>query len=125
MTKHGYFHWNELMTNDVEKAKAFYTDAIGWTYTSMQMGDGPTYWVIVDGEAPIGGMFEMSGPDFEGAPDHWMAYISVDDIDDRIAKAKAGGATIMREPFDVEGVGRIALLQQPGGAAIGWMTPAS
>ena len=30
----------------------------------------------------------------------------------------------MREPFDVPGTGRIAILKEPGGAAIGWMTPA-
>ena len=27
--------------------------------------------------------------------------------------------------FDVPGVGRIAIIKQPGGAVIGWMTPAS
>jgi uncharacterized protein len=30
----------------------------------------------------------------------------------------------MKEPFDVPGVGRIAILSEPGGAGIGWMTPA-
>jgi uncharacterized protein len=30
----------------------------------------------------------------------------------------------MKEPFDVPGVGRIAMLTEPGGAGIGWMTPA-
>ena len=31
---------------------------------------------------------------------------------------------VMREPFDIPGVGRIAILQEPGGAGVGWMTPA-
>ena len=57
-------------------------------------------------------------------PEFWMAYIAVDDVDKRVAKAKKAGATIVREPFDVPGVGRIAILKQPGGAGIGWMTPA-
>ena len=30
----------------------------------------------------------------------------------------------MRPIFDVPGVGRIAILTEPGGAGIGWMTPA-
>jgi predicted enzyme related to lactoylglutathione lyase len=34
-------------------------------------------------------------------------------------------ATPMRPPFDVPGVGRIAILREPGGAVVGWMTPAS
>ncbi|WP_371685873.1 VOC family protein [Nitratireductor sp. OM-1] len=52
-----------------------------------------------------------------------MSYLSVDDVDAALEKAKAGGASVMREPFDVPGVGRIAILRQPGGAVIGWMTP--
>ena len=123
MTPHGKFHWNELMTRDVERAKAFYENAIGWTFNGMEMPEG-TYWVAMVGEEPAGGMFEMKGADFEGVPDHWMAYLAVDDVDACVAKATADGATIMRPPFDVEGIGRIALLKEPGGAAIGWMTPA-
>jgi predicted enzyme related to lactoylglutathione lyase len=46
------------------------------------------------------------------------------DVDARLKKAVAGGASVIREPFDVEGVGRIAILREPGGAAVGWMTPA-
>ena len=30
---------------------------------------------------------------------------------------------MMREPFDVPKVGRIAILRQPGGAMVAWMTP--
>jgi hypothetical protein len=53
-----------------------------------------------------------------------MAYIAVDDIDARLAKAEANGATVLRPAFDVPGIGRIAILQDPSGGAIGWMTPA-
>jgi hypothetical protein len=31
----------------------------------------------------------------------------------------------MKPAFDVPGVGRIVILLEPGGAAIGWMTPTS
>ena len=34
---HGSFHWNELMTRDIEKAKKFYGDVIGWTFNGMAM----------------------------------------------------------------------------------------
>jgi hypothetical protein len=34
----------------------------------------------------------------------------------RPKKATAAGAKVCREPFDVPGVGRIAILQEPGGA---------
>lgn len=124
MTPHGAFHWNELATWDAGKAKAFYADALDWTFEDMPMPDGGTYHVAMSGGQPVGGIFELSSAvAAEGAPEAWIAYISVDDVDARLAKARAGGATVVREPFDVPGVGRIVMLQEPGGAHIGWMTP--
>ncbi len=121
---HGTFYWNELMTWDVEQAKRFYGDTLGWTYEPMPMEDG-TYWVIKTGETTVGGMFQLTKPHFEGVPEGWMAYIAVDDVDARATKAISAGAALMRPAFDVPGVGRIAILREPGGAGIGWMTPAS
>ncbi len=123
MTAHGHFHWNELMSWDVEQAKNFYADTIGWTFDGTQMPDG-MYWIAMNGDQMAGGLFQLNKDQSEGTPEGWIAYLSVDDIDARVAKAKAAGATIVREPFDVPMVGRIALIQEPGGAMIGWMTPA-
>jgi predicted enzyme related to lactoylglutathione lyase len=124
MWSHGNFYWNELMTHDPERAKRFYADTIGWTYEAMPMPDG-TYWVAKMGDTPVGGIFPMSGPDFDGMPEQWMSYLAVDDVDARLKKATAAGAKIMKPPFDVPGVGRIAVVQEPGGACVGWMTPAN
>jgi predicted enzyme related to lactoylglutathione lyase len=52
-----------------------------------------------------------------------MSYLAVDDVDARVAKAKKAGGTLMRPIFDVPDVGRIAILMQPDGAGIAWMTP--
>jgi len=49
----------------------------------------------------------------------------VDDVDKRAKKATAAGASLMRPLFDIPGIGRIAILRQPGGAVVGWMTPAT
>ncbi len=125
MTPHGHFHWNELMTSDVEAAKTFYADTIGWTFQGMPMEpDGGTYWLAMDGETPIAGVFDKSTTPFADTPEAWTSYLSVDDIDKRAEAAVSAGATILQGPFDVPGVGRIALLKQPGGAMVGWMTPA-
>jgi hypothetical protein len=119
---HGTFYWNELMTRDAEKAKKFYADTLGWTYEAMPMENG-TYWVVKAGGQPAGGIFPLTSPQFDGVPESWMAYIAVDDVDARVKKAQSLGATLMRPIFDVPGVGRIAVLREPGGAGIGWMTP--
>jgi uncharacterized protein len=123
MTEHGHFHWNELMTRDVARAQKFYADTLGWTYDSMPMPEGDTYVVAsVDGE-PVAGIFDISGAEYQGVPENWMCYIAVDDVDARVKKATQAGAKLMKPAFDVPGVGRIAILTEPGGAGIGWMTP--
>ena len=122
---HGTFYWNELMTRDVEGAKKFYADTLGWSYDAMPMpGGAGTYWLaMMDGE-PVGGILDISAPDFGSVPESWMAYIAVDDVDARVAKAVKAGAKLMKPVFEVPGVGRIAILLQPDGAGVGWMTPA-
>jgi predicted enzyme related to lactoylglutathione lyase len=124
MGSHGSFCWNELMAHDVQRAKKFYADTIGWTFDPMPM-DWGTYWIIKSGDKIAGGMVEMKDPACGDMPENWMPYLAVDDVDARVKKAVASGASIIREPFDVKGVGRIAILRQPGGGAVGWMTPAS
>jgi predicted enzyme related to lactoylglutathione lyase len=124
-SEHGNFYWNELMTRDVEKAKRFYSDTIGWSFEAMPMLEGGTYWVAKMGEKPVGGLFDISAPAFGSVPESWMSYIAVDDVDARVKKAQSLGAKLMKPIFDVPGVGRIAVLTEPGGAGIGWMTPVS
>jgi predicted enzyme related to lactoylglutathione lyase len=122
---HGKFYWNELMVRDVAKAKRFYADTLGWSFDAMPMPGGGTYWIAKMGDEPVAGIFDISGPDYSGVPEGWMPYIAVDDVDARTKKAVAAGAKIMKAAFDVPNVGRIVILQEPGGAGVGWMTPAS
>jgi predicted enzyme related to lactoylglutathione lyase len=35
--KHGKFSWNELITTDVEGARAFYGKLFGWQYDGFPM----------------------------------------------------------------------------------------
>ena len=121
---HGTFHWNELMARDIAAAKKFYSDTIGWTYDGMPMPGGQTYWVAKMGDQPVAGLFDISGPDYKAVPDGWMPYLAVDDVDARTKKAVAAGARVMKPAFDVPGVGRIVILMEPGGAGVGWITPA-
>ena len=124
MWSHGHFHWNELMTRNPEQAKSFYGETVGWTFEAMPMQDG-TYWVAKTGDTPVAGIFPLNSPQFDGVPEQWMPYLAVDNVDVRVDKATAAGAQLMRPVFDVPGVGRIAILREPGGAGIGWMTPAT
>ena len=119
---HGSFHWNELMARDPEKAKTFYGTTMGWTFDAMPMEFG-TYWIAKMADKSVAGIFPLNGPGFAGVPEQWMSYIAVDDVDARVKIATASGAMLMRPISDVAGVGRIAILREPGGAGIGWITP--
>jgi uncharacterized protein len=119
---HGVVCWSELSVRDIARAQKFYADTLGWRFEAMPMPD-MTYWIILSGDARVGGMFEMTGPQFEGVPEHWLTYIAVDDIDARLKKAVDAGAKICKEAFDIPGVGRMAVLAEPGGAVVAWMTP--
>jgi len=123
--KHGHFVWNELVARDVENAKAFYAKTLGWTYDRMAMPNGKPYWVAKAGDTPVAGLFEMTDvmPDIPAhVPSHWFGYIEVDDVDARVKAIEAAGGRLMRELFDVPGVGRLAIVTDSVGAGIGWMT---
>jgi predicted enzyme related to lactoylglutathione lyase len=122
MQGHGTVYWNELMTRDVEAAKAFYGKTIGWTFSSMPMSEG-SYWLFMPpgAEQPAGGMMQFT----DGPSDLWFTYFHVDDLDDALARLAEAGGSVKRPPFVVPGVGRIAIVADPSGAVMGWMTPES
>jgi len=123
MWTHGNSYWNELLTRDCERAKRFYGDIIGWDFEPMKMDGGATYWIAKLADKPVAGIFPTDRPEFEGVPEAWMSYLAVDDVDARVKQATAAGAKLMRPIFDVPGIGRIAILTEPGGAGVGWITP--
>ena len=89
---HGKFVWNELNTRDIESAKRFLSTTLGWTFESMPIPDG-TYWIAKKREERIGGLYDMNGDAHcKDAPEHWLSYIAVDNVDERYKKALAAGA---------------------------------
>ena len=120
----GTFLWNELMSNDVEAAKAYYGTVHGWTAMDTEMPGGGTYTVFLLGKRPVAGMMDMKATNCqEGTPSHWFNYIAVADAHAAFTTAVESGATALREPFEVPGAGVLAILQAPDGSAIGLMQP--
>lgn len=121
---HGKFIWNELMAYDTDAAKTFYSETLGWTWESMDMGEG-MYHVASAGDTQVAGLMEMLPHLAEmKIPSHWMGYIGVDDMSVSFEKAKAAGAKIMREPFEVPGVGTMVIMEDAAGAVIALMQEA-
>lgn len=123
--RHGHVHWNELNTWNVEKAREFYGRTLGWTFEPVPMQEGGEYTVCRSAGELAAGVFELrKGMGLDDVPSHWLAYIAVDDVDARLREIEAGGGAIRRPPFDVPGIGRIAIVQDSTGAVVGWITPA-
>ncbi len=80
------------------------------------MGEHGIYYIFQLEGKDVGGGYQMGGPQFEGVPPHWMAYVWVNDVDATVGKAAALGGKIVAPPMDVPNVGRMAFLQDPQGA---------
>jgi uncharacterized protein len=107
--------WNELATNDTEKAGDFYSSLFGWGKNVQQMGP-MTYTSFMNGDRPAGGMYKPS-PEMGNTPPHWLVYFAVDDTDAKVMKAEELGAKTIAPPMDIPDTGRFAILQDPQGAA--------
>lgn len=122
MTKQGEFNWNELQTRDASAAIEFYKSTIGWTFEAEQMPSGGTYWIASAAGEPVCGVLTLDRGDVDPS-DRWVTYVHIDDIDEAIAKVTPLGGLVLRSPWDVPGVGRVAMVRDPGGAELGWVRP--
>lgn len=121
----GLFHWNELLTTDVEKAKAFFEATLGWTYEEMDMPGGKAYYLALVNDEPVAGLMSMPAEVPAGTPPHWLSYVEVDDLDSSVQKVQRSGGSVLRAPFEIQDVGRIAVIADPTGAVLGLITPAT
>lgn len=111
------FPWHELYVPNGEAAKEFYSKLFGWGTQPMDMGEMGTYEMFTQGDAPFCGMMATANqPEMQNVPPHWSIYISVDDVDAKVAAATGMGANVLVPAMDVPEVGRMALLQDPQGA---------
>jgi uncharacterized protein len=123
MWQNGSFYWNELMTRDAEAAKRFYAATLGWTFEAMEADGGPvTYWVAKVGDESVAGVYQVEKDD-EETSEGWFTYVAVKDLSTALARATSEGGEVIREPWDVPGVGRIAIVNDNAGNSMGWMTP--
>ena len=114
---HGTFCWIDIYLPDPDRGKAFYGGLFGWEWTDVPMGDsGMSYTMFsLDGKSVAALGPQMPGMFPDGVPPCWFSYIATDDLDETAERARTLGATLLMGPADV-GNGRVALLQDPGGA---------
>ena len=112
------FNWHDLMTPDVEGAKRFYKALVGW-HTEPQ---GPEYHVLMAGGQGMGGIMAQPAQ-MNGTPAFWSGYIMVNNVDKHCAAIKKAGGAVHREPWDIPGTLRMAIVSEPSGAVFNVYQP--
>jgi predicted enzyme related to lactoylglutathione lyase len=116
----GTFSWSDLQTDDLDGAKSFYAELLGWSYDDIPIGDGAVYSMAkVDGRS-VAGLGERQS---EEIPPHWNVYVTVDDADAVAARAGELGANVIAPPFDVFEAGRMSAFADPQGAILSIWQP--
>lgn len=112
--------WLELYVSDPDQVLPFYEQMFGWT----QFDQGPDFGgyrsLMLDG-SPVGGCMRNDGA--SGAPDCWFVSLTTADTEDLCDRAVAAGAGVVVPPMPVGDMGIMAVITDPGGAAVGVWQP--
>ena len=116
----GQVIWHDYFSNSTSAARRFYADLLGWSYREEHAtkfvwtgGEADYPLIMMNGEAH-GGFVNPR----ETIASHWRAYVAVEDVDRSTEQAANLGAAVSDMPFDVEGVGRVAVIRDRQGASI-------
>jgi len=118
-TKVGRFVWHEQVSSDPKQAQEFYTQLFGWGTEVFKAGE-VDYTMISSTGQTHGGF----GKAMEGAPPpHWLSHVRVANVDDSLLKVEAAGGKLAAGPFEMGGVGRMAIITDPQGAYVSLYQP--
>jgi len=110
----------DLYTSDPDKAQRFYGELFGWTAVSA--GDAFGGYINFSKDAAlVAGATKNDGQ--SGMPDVWSVYLATDDAKVTVDDAAANGGHVVVPAMDVGDLGTMAVLSDPGGAAIGAWQP--
>ena len=101
----GSFCYPEASVADVPRASAFYGAILGWEVTPVP---GAGYQLARRGGKVVAGIHAPPG-----VPPNWLCYVRVDSADAAAKRAADLGGRVRHAPFDVPGIGRMSMLQDP------------
>jgi predicted enzyme related to lactoylglutathione lyase len=118
--------WLELGTTDVDAGSRFYSGLFGWEIHKSPMGPDAFYYIFRLGGRDVAAGYKLADEQRrEGLPAHWLTYFSTPDADATASRAVSLGAALLKEPFDVLEVGRMAVVRDPQGAVFALWQPHS
>jgi predicted enzyme related to lactoylglutathione lyase len=107
--------WIDYGAADVDAAKTFYADVLGWTYAGGDPEYGGYLTCETGGRAAAGIAPQQDAAD----PPRWTTYFATDDTDASAASITGAGGTVVAAPMDVGPLGRMAIVLDPQGNTFG------
>ena len=89
----GKFVWHDLITDDIDRARQFYGDLMGWSFEDTRHPIGGEYTLILSGDRFVAGMVHLDDPagvEFS----RWLGYMSVADVDEAVRFNRAQGGSV-------------------------------
>lgn len=112
-SSHGYFAWYELITTDVEAAKAFYTTVMGWGVLNASVPGG-AYTLFIADDVVVSGLMQLPEEASKAsAGPSWLGYVSVDDVDAAADRVEKLGGAVHVPPTDIPDISRFAIFTDP------------
>lgn len=117
---HGVVHF-EIPADDPDKLSSFYRDLFDWKIQKFPMEGGQDYWMLSTVPTDEKGMPTEPGGINGGLTKRMnpgqlpINYVSVESVDDYVAKATKLGASVMLGKMPVPGMGWFAQLTDPQG----------
>ncbi|MBA2473487.1 MAG: VOC family protein [Pseudonocardiales bacterium] len=112
--------WIDLMTSDTERSRAFYCQLFGWAAEQPAEEFGGYFNFTSDGVRVAGCMASRPGSE---VPDVWSIYLATDDAKKAVEAAADHSGQVLVAAMDVGDFGTMAVVSDPGGAAIGMWQP--
>ncbi|MCX5366145.1 VOC family protein [Streptomyces sp. NBC_00124] len=109
--------WADAMFSDVEGAKSFYGDVLGWTFGEASSEYGNYTQAYSDGKAVAAVVPPMPGQ--EEGPSQWCLYLASPDAAATAGKIRENGGEVLMEPMAVGDFGTMCLARDPSGAVFG------
>lgn len=113
--KHGLFCMNELITTDLDSAREFYSELLGWSFTETKTIYGNSYLVIHKENTYVGGMMLKDGNVDDDIEPCWDPYVCVDDIEVSVERVKELGGKVVIPPTDIPETGQFCGILDPQG----------
>jgi predicted enzyme related to lactoylglutathione lyase len=108
--------WVDISVPDVEAAKTFYTELLGWDCRTDPRPEAGGYTMCFVDDVPAAAITPMWGED---ATAGWSVYIASDDVDTAAAAVADNGGTVLSPPMGIFDAGRMAFCLDPTGATFG------